>query len=321
MRIASLSPDLEESASDFVRSQPNVLPWQSPEYRRMLIDRFGGNDRSKVVVDRHGKVVGYLSLIEKDGVLNSMPLYGGVGGVVGEGLPARALIDWYWMEARTVRAATVITSPFADATLYPADHVEPAFGQATDLTSPEIEASAHRNVRRAERDGVVVRKLEKTWLDELLRLYRKNMTAIDAPMRSREWFEGLETYCDCEYWGAWLDGLLVSACLLVNQGTTVSYVAPATDPEYRSSQPLAAILKAAIESAQKRGAKLWDWGGSHGCAEGVSRFKRKWGGLDYQYEYRITVNDRDLYDMPPEVISERWPGWWVVPFGELRQPA
>jgi hypothetical protein len=318
MNVVPLSVDLEEEAEALVASRPEALCWHSIAYREMLLASpdFDCQDQSVVALDDDGKVRGVLLIVSRNDVWNSLAWFGANGGAIGDEEGVTALYEWYDEVSRLPASATITTSPYVDARdeRIPGDVRLVLTSQITHLLTGEPSKSAVRNARKAESHGVEA-ICSFDLLDDLIRLHEVNAPLVDASVRSREFFEGMLEYLDCEIWGASVDGKIVGAVLLAYYGETCEYVIPAQLPEYRSLQPMAAVLDAAMGHAWGRGMKKWNWGNSTNCAEGVARFKRKWGGVDHTNAAICRVNDEELWTMGNDDIVASWGyGFFVVPF-------
>jgi lipid II:glycine glycyltransferase (peptidoglycan interpeptide bridge formation enzyme) len=184
------------------------------------------------------------------------------------------------------------------------------------LISPE----ARNNVRRASRRGVSV-ELDNDAMAEVWRIHEESLRALGAPVRSRSFFEAIPAHLrpgeGFDIWTARVDGEAVAALLVVRFNGVSEYFASGTRSGHRRENPHAAVVFAALVHETRRGARIWNWGGTRYGWDGVFHFKRKWGSGERRYRYFVHVNDRSLLDSTPEELVERFPRFYVLPFSRL----
>jgi Acetyltransferase (GNAT) domain len=310
-----------------LRSYDGSLVYASSAFRALLRELLACRDRSLAAVEG-GELRGVLPLLERDGVLNSLPYFGSNGGVLADAPEvADALISAYRELAlgAGTRAATLIENPFAPGRYddLPRTHRDERIAQWTDLPAAGVEPSAARNVRKAAAAGVVVVR-DASALPRLNELHDENIRALDGRPKERRFFELVPRHLaegeGFEVWIAVREGRTVAALLTLLWNRTVEYYTPAIEHEARPLQPLSAILDAALDDAAARGFTRWNWGGTWESQTGVHRFKRKWGARERRYAYHVHVNEPALLEAAPRDLLERFPGFYVVPFAALREP-
>jgi hypothetical protein len=336
IEVQDLRPDLESEYEDFLRRSPAALISYSLRYRDFLAELLGAEPQYAVAL-REGKLVGLLPLLALDGrygrVLNSLPYFGSNGGpLTAEPEAERALLTWYAATAgdRAVAASTVIENPLSAGLSEPVhDFSDLRIGHVTSLVDEHgpredvlssLEGSTRRNVNKALRVGVTV-TTENDALGVLHSLHTRSMSAIGAQVKSPEFFAAIPRHFrpgeDFDLYVARLAGEAVAALLVFYCGRSVDYYVPATSPEHRQMQPLAAILHQAMTDAAHRGFERWNWGGSWPSHESLQRFKAKWGGVRNEYRYWTKVNDPSLLAAAPETLLHAYSGFFVIPFSAL----
>ena len=320
--VGGAEPDAWDA---YLRLHKAGLVYGSSRFRALLCELLGCRDRSLAAVEG-GVLRGVLPLLERDGVLNSLPYYGSNGGVLADAPEiSDTLLGAYGEAAETARSATLIENPFAP-TRYDGlhrTHRDERIAQWTNLPATGIEPSARRNVRRAAQAGIIVER-DAEELPRLYALHDENIRMLGGRPKERRFFELLRRHLtdgeEFEVWVARLEGRVVAALLTLLCNKTVEYYTPAIEHDARPLQPLAAILDAALADATARGFTRWNWGGTWNSQEGVLRFKRKWGAREARYAYHVQVNDEELTAASPEDLLARFPGFYVVPFAALREP-
>src|SRR4051794_27505468 len=95
--VGPLTPELEPLVVAFLRERPETVVWQSVHNLRRARELYGCTDRSRVAIDGD-EVLGFLPLLEKEGVWNSCN-WGAIGGAVGDLEAQEALYEWYELQS------------------------------------------------------------------------------------------------------------------------------------------------------------------------------------------------------------------------------
>ena len=335
--VVLLAAGEEDAYEGFVHAHPQALLYHSLRFRDFLVDLLGCQPRYAVAY-AGGDIQGVLPVMSTDGpygtVLNSLPYYGSNGGILATTAAAGdALVQWFdaMAGADGVAAATVIANPLdPDARPPRHDMGDVRIGCLTPLGGegdPQarllaaIDGSARRNVAKAERSGVVV-EVDNGAFDALEEMHRSGMEAMGGRAKTPEFFAAVPRCFrageDFDLYVARVDADVVAALLVFFYGSVVEYYVPATRPESRPSQPMAAILCRAMTDAATRGFTWWNWGGSWVSQDNLIRFKTKWAGISREYRYWTVVNRPELLSAAPEELLEGYPGFFVAPFSSLR---
>lgn len=338
--VAALGPGDAAAWDAFVAAHPHGLAYHTIDYRDLLVAVTGGRAESWTARE-DGRITGILSAIVKDGpwgpVLNSLPFFGSIGGVLATTDAARAALTARLAELGAATAAwTVVENPFDGAALATPDDgrlVGLRVAQVTSLLGegdPEarlaarVDASARRNVRRAQAAGVVVRVGGPDDVGSLAALHRETMDAIGGRAKPDQFFEAIRPRLGpgspWELLIAEREGRVTAALLTVAQARTVEYFIPATALEERVHQPMALLLWRAMTEAARRGAARWNWGGTGPTQTTLWRFKHKWGAVDHPYRHLTRLNDASLLERTPAELLDAYPGVFVVPFDQLKVP-
>jgi hypothetical protein len=328
VQVVRWSAESEGAIAEFVANHPEGLIYYTPQFRRYLLEVAGGECRSLVALE-HGRVIGVLPLLVKDGpfgpVLNSLPFFGSNGGVLAAGAAAEsALIAGYDREAAAATVATWISHPFMDTAAPRHDLTDQRIAQWTmlpaDGTLPAgVEASARRNLQKAQAAGVTVRESAEA-LPFLEATHRENMAAIGGRAKPAPFFARLSEMTHGRDWRVHVaeqGGTPLAALLTFEGARTVEYVMPVVVEAARSLQPTAVIIAAAMADAARRGLTRWNWGGTWLTQEGVYRFKKKWGAEERRYRYLITLNDASLRRRPAAELSAGYPWYFTLPYDQL----
>ena len=336
--VRALTPDLEEAFDQYVRDHPGGLLYHSASYRRLLTRLLDCEDISLVCL-REGQIVGVLPLMTLDGgggrVINSLPYFGSNGGVLaGSGDATRLLVDRYNGLAREagVLSSTVVGNPLLDSASDSYAHTvtDDRIGQLTRLEGLAdfdqlfgwVESSAKRNIAKAQRLEVAV-EIDNGSMEILRELHQAAMLEMGGTAKQDAFFELVPQLFrpgdEYNVYVARYEGEVVAALLLLYFGRTVEYYTPASAIAGRESQATSLVLATAMIDAARRGFSWWNWGGTWRSQTRVYRFKRKWGAEDRAYTYYTQVNNPTIYDDSAEKILSTYPGFFVVPFKDLRE--
>jgi hypothetical protein len=338
--VEEFVPELEDAYEEFVRGRRGTLFYHGTKFRRLLRALLGADERSLVALERRA-VRGAVPLLSLDGaggrVYNSLPYYGSNGGIVADSPEAHdalaAAYNELALSAGTL-AATIVPNPFGPgsaegvaATLSDERIAQftplPRGGDHRAAVLAAADASARRNVRKAERLGIEVTR-DPGALGRLHEIHDANIRALGGLPKERRFFELVgelfESGPEYDVYVAGLEGETIGALLVFYWGGSVEYYTPAIMHEHRSDQPLAAILATALADAGARGFELWNWGGTWLGQESLHRFKRKWGARERRYVYATQLNDESILERTPSEILSAFPNFYVVPFAALRQP-
>ena len=335
--VYEMVPGQDRIYEAFVAAHPHALLYHSLRFRDFLIELLGCQPHYGVALEG-GKVVGVLPMMSAVGaygrVLNSLPYFGSNGGILANGPGARsALAQWYeaCATAPDVAAATLIANPFdQDGTVPAHDFVDVrvscvtplwGLGDPDERVLGSVDGSARRNVAKARRCGVEV-EVDNDAFSDLETLHRDGMEAIGGRAKSAEFFASVPRCFrgghDYDLYVARLNGEVVAALLVFFYGAVAEYYVPATRPESRSEQPMAAILHCALADAMRRGLSWWNWGGSWVSQRNLIRFKEKWGGRSSEYRYWTRMANADLLAAEPDELVAAYPGFFVAPYCSLR---
>lgn len=349
VRVSALTDADGAEYDAFHASIPSAQLFTSGRYRRFLRGVLSGARECYLVARRDGEIAGALPLFEcvAEGigrVVNSLPFFGSNGGLVlapgaaADDRVARALLDAFADFSRTASAATLISNPLAGldslyARALPVRFRTGRIGLFTDLPpdGPDLddrlmscfEPVRRRAVRKGLKSGCTFEHTDDVGaLDALARIHRENMEAIGVVHKPPAVFDAIRAVfpydADHRVYVARHDGRIVAGLLVVYCNGTAEYFTPATEEAFRSHQPMSALVFHAMRDAVRSGHGRWNWGGTQQSQTGVYDFKKRWGTHDLPYYYYTTVSDDALLSRTQRELVAGFPGFFVVPFSELR---
>ena len=324
---------------DYALQNSSTLIYSEPRFLQLLAEHLGASC-SWIEARQNGKIVGLLPFLKKDGplgtVFNSLAYYGSNGGVIQVKQDAESkllLIDAFYTLAAEAKAssATIISNPLErDSDFYNENIVydfrDERIGLITHLPLSEdslitrFENPRPRNIRRAIKEGVTVKRGSVEALPFLYETHAENMKAIGGLAKTCSFFDAIPSRMHNDDWSvftATIDGKPIAALLLFYFNQTVEYFTPVIVENYRNTQALALVIYQAMCDAINRGYINWNWGGTWLNQGGVYDFKKRWGTSEYRYYYYTRVFNPELRTCTPEYILKHYPGFYLAPFNQL----
>jgi hypothetical protein len=338
MKVILLERDMEESYEEFLSKHREALLYYSIKYRDFLVELLDCEPLYLLAMNK-GEIRGILPLMRKKGsygyIYNSLPFYGGYGGVIADNKEAFSfLYDEYnsLINKDSVGASTIVSNPLIKEHHCIPKHneIDERIGQFTELLFDKnsiedalfskIDSSARRNIKKAIRSGIKI-KVDNTKMTFLKDIHYENMEAIGGRPKPERFFNLIDKHFedrDYKLYVASLDDEPIAALLLFYYDNVVEYFVPAIVNEFRTYQPLALIVYSAMIDSAKRGYTLWNWGGTWLTQDGVYRFKKKWASLERRYLYYIYIKNLKIYEASKKDLMNEYNNFYVVPFDKLK---
>jgi lipid II:glycine glycyltransferase (peptidoglycan interpeptide bridge formation enzyme) len=169
-------------------------------------------------------------------------------------------------------------------------HALPLAGGAANIFE-RFDATARRAVRKAQRNCVIVRPLERA--DDAAQFHQLHVALrkqkyrlLAQPLR---FFEAIKARFEAvNGWyplGAYVDGQLVAATVYLRWGDTLYYKFNASTPGALKLRPNNLLVLAGIDLAQSLGCGTLDLGPSDDDQPGLIRFKRQFGALEREVRF------------------------------------
>ena len=339
MNIELLNKENERLYDSYLKYREDSTLWYSLKYRDLIASITTAESHYYIAID-NDKVVGILPLMQKEGslgkVINSLPFYGSHGGVIADNEETKKrLLDHYIkiVNDKSIAASTLIEHPFlSDNKLnddIPCNEKDFRIGQFTNIEGKYTNledimtmfVSNRRNkIRKALKSDVKV-SIENCMFNFLEKTHKENMNSIAGLAKPHNFFELIQGLFkadhDFKIYVARYTGRPVAALLNFYYGSFVEYYTPVIVKEFRTLQPLSLLIAQAMFDAAQNGFKCWNWGGTQPSQEGVYTFKSGWGTSDFNYNYYITINNKEIYHSSKEVLLKEYAGFYVLPFDKL----
>jgi len=169
--------------------------------------------------------------------------------------------------------------------------VQPTKTWLLDLTKTEEQLLAEMhpktryNIRLAEKKGVICREGKIEEFEQFWRLIKETYKRQGITTHTKDYYLKMLQTCDfVKLYFAEYDGKIIVANLVAFFGDTVTYVHGGSDNEYKNLMAPQLLQWYQIKLAKSLGFKYYDF---HGIDEnkwpGITRFKKGFGGFDYEY--------------------------------------
>lgn len=357
LQVRKLNPNDDQLVKDFLTIEGSAPIYYSIEYREFLKSILKNSSDHYLGAFLDNRIAGILPIFsmknpELGVVVNSLPFYGSHGApIVASKIENQdisqsdindALLTEYssYLESVEASSSTLIQNPFGRTTFNPREGLrtyrDDRIGQYIDLTkfsgfteksedlSAGLMASFHsktRNlVRKSQKLGVEVFQdnSEDAW-SFLIKTHLENMNAIGGKAKPKSVFESIKYHFseNLQLWSAFHENKRIGALLLLKFNKIVEYFTPVISEDYRSYQPMSAIIYKALEHSVREGADKWNWGGTWRSQESVYHFKKRWGTTDIPYSYSVQLIDESFLNLSPQTLNSSFPFYYVLPFKEL----
>ncbi len=172
-------------------------------------------------------------------------------------------------------------------------------------------SQVQRNISRAEREGVEVRRGEgRKGLDAFYALHIQTRRRLGVPVQPKRYFDLLRARLLDSGMGfvllAYSDGRPIAGAVFLTHNTTLTYKYGASDADSWSLRPNHALFWTAIKWGCDNGYRVFDWGKTGVDNEGLRRFKGRWGAEESILPY--SVLDRAGQEAHGTSMQERLSG-------------
>ena len=341
MEIKLLEPKKVPYYNQFLISNSNSLIYSEKGFIELLSDHLNASSACFCAFN-NDKLVGILPFIYKNGplgkVFNSLPFYGSNGGVVQheENKEIKKFLIRNFYEYAYVNkglSATLISNPLEkDSIFYHKNtnftHLDERISLITHLPISEksdtlismFENPRPRNIRKAIKSKVIVKKENELALEFLYKTHKINMEAIGGIPKKESFFQSIDKYIDKNNWSIFvsmIDQKPIAAVLLFYFNNTVEYFTPVILEEYRKTQALSLAIYEGMLDAITMGYKNWNWGGTWLTQGGVYDFKKKWGTSEYRYYYYTKLFNEEIYNYDKNFLLSNYQYFYTIPFDKI----
>jgi CelD/BcsL family acetyltransferase involved in cellulose biosynthesis len=298
-------PVLDEGWARFVDSRRDALAFHHPSWAATLSATYRYPVRVLVALDGSGGVVGGVPVLEVSR-WGRRPRW--VSLPFTDTCPPLGFDDW---PPETLVAALERARGEAQARqlevrseLPGAQPGAASWGHVLRLGAEESTYQAfhagqvRRNIRRAERCGVVVRRAveERDLAETFYRLHVLTRHRLGVPVQPRRYFGHLWRQMLRTGRGflliAEVGGEAAAAAVFLHHGDTVIYKYGASDPALLSARPNHLLFWEAIRWSCRERFRYFDFGRTDLADEGLRQFKLRWGATERRLSYSILADHR-----------------------------
>tara|TARA_Y100000768_G_scaffold384601_1_gene368959 strand:- start:3720 stop:4787 length:1068 start_codon:yes stop_codon:yes gene_type:complete len=350
--IKILNNNHEADYNEFLHRCEDAMIYHSIPYKNFLTEFLSDDaEINYFLLYSNNDLVAALPTAIVDGpygkILNSLPFFGSHGSIIQTGSEdeKRFLLNYFlsYCEKHKIKFSTIIDTPFTNnSSFYESfmgvDFHDYRIGQIKKLSSASNKSDCSENLFLSyhQKTRNMVRKALKSDLtyqcdtssdaiSALHKLHQSNLISIGGIPKPRRFFDAIRNNFNegsqfRVYTAKCNDGKIVCALMLLYFKNIVEYFVPATSPEWRSTQPLSALIHISmIDAIIENGSEIWNWGGTWASQEGVHRFKLRWGSIDIPYNYytKIFGEKESIIDLDKSILLEKYPWFYTLPFSEL----
>jgi len=285
----------------FATTHPAATPFHHPDWARLVAGCYGFRAFALAVSDRAGVIHAGLPVVEVRHLRGerkwvSLPFTDYCAPLVAKGPEEDRLVAALQRKAQAagVRRVEIRAPTAGDPAAEPAA-LRHVLGLARDPAA--VYAGFHRsqvqrNIRRAEREGLTVRRADRPHdlFDIFYRLHLQTRRRQGVPVQPRRFFRLLWENAIAPGLG-WVliveaAGQPIAAAVFLAWNDTVIYKFGASDVSHRSLRPNHLLFWHAIRTACEQGFRWFDFGRTDLGHEGLRSFKLSWGAAEEPLVYR-----------------------------------
>jgi CelD/BcsL family acetyltransferase involved in cellulose biosynthesis len=302
----------------FVNSMPNANVFHHPVWINLLAEFYGYRPFVIAVCNEEGEVKAGVPLMEVNSPLTGRrwvslpftdhctPLYRG------DTLP-RELFEYLsglQINLAVPRVEIRGAIPYDDQVHRDNNqvlHLLRLSGEAQKVFRNFHRSQVKRNIARAEREGIKVRRGENERdLDTFYDLHLKTRHRLGVPVQPKRYFESLWQRIINAGLGfillAYKDSVPIAGGVFLTYKATLVYKYGASDEDYWPYRANHLLFWTAIRWGCEHGYSLFDWGKTSISNTGLRNFKSGWGAQESILTYSV------LSATPPHHIAERLSG-------------
>lgn len=276
---------------------PRAGLFHSPPWFRALADTYGLAIRARIATDAAAAPVGGFAYAELDDALGarvtSLPFTDACNPLAESRDTWLALVDLFLAGDRPVQLRC-LDQPLADADARLAVSKRARWHTLTFEPGREVEAGFHdatrRAIRKAERMGVVIRRLEASEIPAFhsmhVRLRKEKYRLLAQPLT---FFEALaRRFGEVDGWfplGAFAGDRLIAATVYLRWRDVLYYKFNTSALDTLEFRPNDLLVKAGIDLARSLGCRALDLGPSDDDQPGLIRFKHQFGAAERELRF------------------------------------
>ena len=336
--------------NSFLDEINNNLIYYCPDYLKFLEIILKDSKIFYIVYQNKKKILAIMpvsisSVENKYQIINSLPFFGGHGGIIIEDvnkiekrkIQSRILsfLNKTLINKKTL-STIIIENPFFKINneiyqkngFYEEDNRFSQFkilpnSNKIDETKNLLFESFHTKTRNSIRKGFKLNpKIYETnkacdikWIykihkSSISRLNGKNKTLFEF----NELLKIFPPPKNSRIFIAEINGVKISGLILILYKNSVEYFTPVIHEDYKSSQLLSALIFHAMTKLTVEGYKLWNWGGTWKSQTGVFRFKQRFGSDCKEYRYLSKKNFEALGETSPLTLKKYYNHYYAYNF-------
>ena len=308
--------------ADFVAAHPAATPFHHPAWTRVVAGCYGFRAFALALSDETGAVRAGLPVVEVRHLRSgpkwvSLPYTDYCPPLVSNRQEEEQLVAALQRASRAAAARRVeIRAPIAsdpDASPSALRHVLTLSHNPAEVYAGFHRSQVQRNIRRAEREGLTVRRATRPHdlVDTFYQLHLRTRRRQGVPVQPRRFFRLLWEHTISTGLGSVLiveaSAQPIAAAVFLAWNETVIYKFGASDVSRLSLRPNHLLFWYAIRAACEQGSRWFDFGRTDIGQEGLRKFKLSWGAVEEPLVY-AALDDQSGSAPPGEGMAARMLG-------------
>src|SRR5690349_882730 len=286
--------------ADFVATHPAATPFHHPDWTRLVAGCYGFSAFALAVIDPTGAIRAGLPVVEVRHLRRgpkwlSLPYTDYCPPLVSERLREEQLVAALQVASCAAGVRRVeIRAPIAGGSAAGPTalrHVLTLSHNPVEVYAGFHRSQVQRNIRRAEREGLTVRRATRPHdlVDTFYQLHLRTRRRQGVPVQPRRFFRLLWESAISTGLGSVLiveaSAQPIAAAVFLAWNGTVIFKFGASDASAWSLRPNHVLFWHAIRTACEQGCRWFDFGRTNMGQEGLRNFKLSWGAVEEPLVY------------------------------------
>lgn len=313
-------------------NEPNILPYHTIEFAKVIDEFFGYRNLSLVAFNDQGEVIGYLPQWEKKKIIESVP-WRDKGGPIYDN--EDVLITFINKTKKMVNQLNLKGFIWKDFQTRFLENYSYFVNIEIELTEYTIESywnklpsKTRRAIRSAEKNGLIF-KIEKQNIHNAIKafydLFITNRKKLGVPVYPIDFFKAYFEYIpqkQIKMFTIYKDNVPVASLILLHNCYKAIYAYPASNELGKKLRANDMMVYNVIKYCIKNGIKYFDFGADSPLQTGLIRFKSKWLGkkrfiiTSFYGNVREIDHNKPKYNLIRKIIK-KMPTKFYITFSKI----
>jgi len=296
-----------------------------------------------ILLHKNKEILGVLPFFEKQSkygkVINSLPFFGSLGGVISENIEyQKNIINTLnsYNKENDVLSSVIIQNPFHQKNMVYRKYFIHKIEEKKQLQCISLknkteeviwnlfEQRVRRAIRKCTNHNVTIKSIPigKNNLEHFYQLHKNEMESKSVNPKPKIFFELISKYftfnLDYNFYCAQLDNKSIAYLLVFYSEPYTEYFVPASDIDFKTIQGLSLLIWNSIKDSIKKNMLYYNFGGPGAHDQNLYRFKRGWNSVDYDYSYFIYYDNELIKEIDVATMKSKYEHFYVIPYGEIK---